>query len=200
MGKRKNNKTTMPRVMTELYIILIGLAFGFGAEELSNNFSVELLLRFLALCAILLIWLHNQLKIGAYEGKNALFSVGELYFDTASAVFLVSASLNLDDLLIFITLISLSYVFDILVEALFLWETKDSKKEYEDGRSRAKSWISINLISIVAWVSFISCTKFSNLTISWIIFVIVLLGNIYDYRTHSDFYFRRNEQEDSNNE
>src|SRR5574341_506057 len=122
MSSRIKNKTTMPRLMTELYIILIGLAFGFGAEELSNAFSVELLLRFLALCAVLLIWLHNQLKIGAYEGKSTLFSVGELYLDTASAILLVSASLNLDDLMIFATLIGLSYGFDILVEALFLLE------------------------------------------------------------------------------
>lgn len=194
------NKTPMPRLMTELYIILIGLAFGFGVQELSDTFSVELLLRFLALCAILLIWLHNQLKIGAYKSRNALFSVAELYLDTASAILLVSASLQLDDLRIFFTLISFSFGFDILVEALFLWDTQASKNKHRDARTRAKNWITINFISIIAWAFFIFCTNFSDLCISSIILGSVLLGNMYDYIVHNNFYFKGTQQQDDDNQ
>jgi hypothetical protein len=197
MSNRKRDEMTMAKLMAELYIILIGLAFGLGAEQLHNHYSLESLLRFVALCAILLIWLHNQLKTGAYEGRNTLFNVGELYLDTASAIFLVCASLYLDKIRIFVILISLSYVFDILVEALFLWETRASKSEHKDERERSWRWIAINLISIFVWVlSF--CFNWPDLIISSIILGSVLIGNIYDYRVHSDFYFGGTQQKNTN--
>lgn len=195
---KKTNTTTgdqkpIPKVMSELYVILIGLSFGFGTQELVESFSFELFLRFITLCAILLIWLHSQLSVADRESykivKNLFFSLADHYLDTISAILLVSASLLLKNPLVFYILIIASYAVDVLVECLNLLKIRKSKEQYKRDRELSWTWIIINLVTMIFLTIFAFCQKLTNQYISLATLIVVLIGNLIDYLMCRDFYF-----------
>jgi hypothetical protein len=180
----------MPRLMDELYIILVGIAFGFGAQTLLDSFSYDLFLRFLTLCAILLIWLHSQLAVGELEaykiGRSWRVILAEHYLDTGSAILLVCASLLLGNQIAFYWLITISFLIDDIVEIMFLYRIQGYKEKYSRERELSRTWITINSVTIgltviVFWINRINPDT--------AMLAIIFLGNIFDYWNGQDFYF-----------
>ncbi len=191
-----SNQKPMPKLMAELYIILIGLAFGFGVQGLVESLSWDVFFRFAALFAILLIWLHSQLSVADLESykivKSWSASLLDHYLDTISAVLLVSASSLLDKPKAFYILVIATFAVDVLVEFLNLGKTGESeetRKLYKRDRELSWTWIIINSITIALLLIVVFCTRLNDQYVSFIMLTVVMIGNVIDYSKCRDFYF-----------
>ena len=183
--------------ITELYIILIGIAFGFAAQTLFTNFSITVLANFLTLSVSLLIWLQTQIAYSSFpiaeENKQWRSRITAHYLATASALLLVFGSLALHKSTTFALLFVFSFVLSGSKSVYTIIKVRQKKNSENILTRVSKSYIVLDFLAAFALGSILLIQeslnpRFVGLT-SIIFFLVRLIIAMTDYSINRDFYF-----------
>jgi hypothetical protein len=185
------------KFMWQLYLILIGLAFGFSTEEFVNNLGLIGFLHFLTIIVLLISWLHGQQgfeESRVYQERPSLAAVlVEHYLEIAGVLVLLAASLLQNAPFVFHQVIALVFLLDYLLEMIYFRRLRKSNTADPHERELIKSWMLTDMaafipLSLVAGFEYHSKAGESAI-VAGLVLLIVLATTIWDYTRHREYYF-----------
>jgi hypothetical protein len=179
----------------ELYLIVTGLALAYGVQAVLEQRTVGSFIRFLIVLNTAVVWLHGQIGFStddAYEWSRNWFRMAiEHYVEIGSAIAILIPALMLKTEVMFFVAVAGAYAFDLILEALYVFESRDSR----DARKRkvAVSWIAID-ISAVLSIGLITYLRarvphISENVAATVALAVVFSLTLVDYSRNRDFYF-----------
>jgi len=181
----------------ELYLILVGLSFGFSIENLLPNPSPPTVFRFIATVIMLVVWLHAQMGF-ASSGKT--FDVGATptwlgtvllhYGEITSLTLLVVVALVQQCAAQFYVAVAAAHGFDLLVQAIHLVRLRKRDCRIEQRKKLARDWLFIDLIMIATTVAArLIMARCSECCVSLAVLAVTIATTLWDYGANQSFYF-----------
>lgn len=184
--------------MLQLYLILMGIAFGYSVENLvADKITISSVFRFFTVVVLLIIWLHGQVGYGLSEtydvGYGWLSRVIENYIEIAGAMLIMTAALVQNNEIVFYSIVLASYAFDFILEGSYIRRLRDVREKYKREYEVAQSWMYVDFVAVLLIVLMlvlrINWKIFSELPASISVLIVVLTLSLWDYSYNRDFYF-----------
>jgi hypothetical protein len=182
----------------QLYLILIGIAFGFSIENLlAVDITIPSSSRFLTVIAMLTIWLHGQVGYGLSEsydeGHNWFGRVIENYVEIGGVILIMAAAIVQNKEVVFYNVVLATYAFDLLLEVAYVRRLMNTGEKYRREREVAQSWVKIDLVAVIILSLLLVLRNywyiFTELPASLSTLFAVLILAFWDYSQNRDFYF-----------
>ncbi len=184
--------------MQQLYLILVGLGYGFSIESLvSEKITYPSVVRFIIVVFMLTTWLHGQLAYGlseTYEVKGRwLTRVIENYIEIAAVILVMITALVQTQEVPLYSVVLATYAFDLLLEIAYVLRLRSARRRYVREYETARSWIWMDLVAVVALAAILiarlNMHGFSEPFAATGIAATVIAVAIWDYSRNRDFYF-----------
>ena len=192
-----NTESKRADFILQLYLILIGLGFGFSIQSLIDTpISAASAIRFIIVIVLLVLWLQGQIAYGLSETYDVparwLKRVFENYIEVASVILLMAVTLVQNRIPAFYFLVFFSYFFDLILEFLYVLRIRSVRKKYRREYEVALSWLYIDIVASVLFALFIVLTytwpALKDLPASIAFLVVILILTFWDYSYNRDYY------------
>ena len=206
MATSEKSRISPSEFFVQFSIIIIGLAVGYGVQELFNSEPIPcaVIARFLTIIVILIVWLHSQIGLAnseLYEFKtNWFLRVLEYFLELANLIVPMIAAMKLQDKNEFYTWVVLAFGSNTLLNSFTLFRVRlAGLKKWKEKRT-LKIWVITNSITIlmcgVVFGARSRYARFTDKSVSLAFLCTVLAMTLIDYYLNQDFYFPECSEQD----